>query len=93
MSRIDELQRLHEKHMAGEPGSNRTATMGYTLFVKLHNSWPAIHRVLLAARERADAGHDDQCPAGYSVGGVKIGKCNCGQGELVEALRALEVKL
>lgn len=50
MSRIDELQRLHEKHMAGEPGSNRTATMGYTLFVKLHNSWPAIHRVLLAAR-------------------------------------------
>ena len=27
--------------------------MGYTLFVKLHNSWPAIHRVLLAAREAA----------------------------------------
>ena len=115
MSRIDELQRLHEAatpgvwvydeffsigSMAGEVVScNREEGGGLerrqdgSAIVALHNSWPAIHRVLLAARERADAGHDDQCPAGYSVGGVKIGKCNCGQGELVEALRALEVKL
>ena len=28
--------------------------MGYTLFVKLHNSWPAIHRVLLALRDCRD---------------------------------------
>lgn len=76
MSRIDELQRLHEKHMAGEPGSNRTATMGYTLFVKLHNSWPAIHRVLLAARELARDEWDMPMPA-------------CTE-ELVEALRALD---
>ena len=76
MSRIDELQRLHEKHMEGEPGSNRTATMGYTLFVKLHNSWPAIHRVLLAARELARDEWDMPMPA-------------CTE-ELVEALRALD---
>ena len=49
--------------------------MGYTLFVKLHNSWPAIHRVLLAARGLALDDWDMPMPA-------------CTK-ELVEALRAV----
>ena len=87
MSRIDELQRLHEKHMAGEPGSNRTATMGYTLFVKLHNSWPAIHRVLLAAREVA-ANEADDIDSRLRYVEVRPGRDEWR--ELVEALRALD---
>lgn len=72
MSRIDELQRLHEAatpgvwvydeffsigSMAGEVVScNREEGGGLerrqdgSAIVALHNSWPAIHRVLLAAR-------------------------------------------
>jgi hypothetical protein len=62
MSRIDELQRMHEAHREGEPGSDRTAAMGHELFVELYYSWPAIHRVLVAARvllEECDIQSDD----------------------------------
>lgn len=72
MSRIDELQRLHEAATPGEwvPGDDGTARaaggrilVDYSMewpndgtaedlsyIVALHNSWPAIHRVLVAAR-------------------------------------------
>ena len=107
MSRIDELQRLHEvatpgewfqdedeshwllasHHLFPKPDGIFLAQFGgesmdtprpndVEAIVALHNSWPAIHRVLLAARELARDEWDMPMPA-------------CTE-ELVEALRALD---
>ena len=65
MSRIDELQRLHEiSNMgrwsieSGDPDLQRDIAA----FCAMMNSWPAIHRVLVAARailEECDIQSDD----------------------------------
>ena len=80
MSRIDELQRLHE---AATKNSNLP-----WIWVDRDRAWPAILRVLVAARERSLSGHDDDCPAGYT--GMALRGCVCGHRQLEEALRALE---
>jgi hypothetical protein len=61
MSRIDELQRLHEASNmgrwsleSGDPDLQRDIAA----FCAMMNSWPAIHRVLVAARKATgDGGH------------------------------------
>ena len=109
MSRIDELQRLHEAatpgvwvydeffsigSMAGEVVScNREEGGGLerrqdgSAIVALHNSWPAIHRVLLAAREVA-ANEADDIDSRLRYVEVRPGRDEWN--ELVEALRALD---
>lgn len=71
MSRIDELQRQYEGYIRSS--GHWSAEFDFSL--AMHNSWPAIHRVLLAAREVA-TGH-------VWTNSPKIQ-------ELVEALRALD---
>lgn len=122
MSRIDELQRLHEAATPGEwivqgMGGIRmdgTRDGGYCAMrgpvkvarspvgpgngpeqqrddmhaiVALHNSWPAIHRVLLAAREVA-ANEADDIDSRLRYVEVRPGRDEWN--ELVEALRALD---
>ncbi len=97
MSRLDELQRLHEAATPGEwcaTDDGRVITGdGDTLFhddsvlvssenemaqaAALHNAWPAIHRVLVAARAW------DEAPLG-SIAEV------CAARDLHEALRAFD---
>lgn len=109
MSRIDELQRLHEAatpgvwvydeffsigSMAGEVVScNREEGGGLerrqdgSAVVALHNSWPAIHRVLMAAMEVA-ANEADDIDSRLRYVEVRPGRDEWN--ELVEALRALD---
>jgi hypothetical protein len=68
-SRIDELQRLHE---AATKHSNLP-----WIWTDWNNDWPAIHRVLVAAREFADRR-------------AKQADTFWQWGELREALRALD---
>lgn len=60
-SRIDELQRLHEAAADGFLDTRLGMVCSEEVrdsIVALHNSWPAIHRVLVAARKVAgDGGH------------------------------------
>lgn len=83
MSRIDELQRLHEAHErhAGDAPFDveAIAVSGMELRRALAKSWPAIHRVLVAARMLM------RCPR-------CIGPCDdpTVHAELGEALRALD---
>lgn len=72
MSRIDELQRQYEGYIRSS--GHWSAEFDFSL--AMHNSWPAIHRVLLAARGLALDDWDMPMPA-------------CTK-ELVEALRALD---
>jgi len=99
MSTIDDLQRLHD--VAGPAGEMRTIPKR-DFQVALHNAWPAIHRVLVAARKIVvenliDLQHEDN---DYFVCGTFAGKpCDCCErhdseaiGGLTEALRALDDK-
>lgn len=92
MSTIDELQRLHEAATRGEwehgvgwiESEGDHAAMDeddIKSVVALHNAWPAIHRVLVAARMLM------RCPR-------CIGPCDdpTVHAELAEALRALDDK-
>jgi len=120
MSRIDELQRLHEAATSGpwaakdRGGYWRVASTKETMFgcdavfddgsaggeygdvcsvadrdhiVAMHNSWPAIHRVLLAARDVAGNTADD---IDSRLRYVEVRPGRDEWNELVEALRAMD---
>lgn len=67
MSRIDELQRLHEA--VRNPGPFDGPGAWESLTGGLFHSWPAIHRVLLAARrwEKAPLGSLEEVIAGNEI--------------------------
>jgi len=78
-SRIDELQRLHE---AATKHSNLP-----WIWTDWNNDWPAIHRVLVAAREFAGNTADD---IDSRLRYVEVRPGRDEWNELVEALRALD---
>jgi len=85
MSRIDELQRLHEA--ARNPGPFDGPGAWESLTGGLVHSWPAIHRVLMAAMEVA-ANEADDIDSRLRYVEVRPGRDEWN--ELVEALRALD---
>ena len=88
--RIDELQRLHEASNmgrwsleSGDPDLQRDIAA----FCAMMNSWPAIHRVLVAAREVAGNAADD---IDSRLRYVEVRPHRDEWKELVEALRVLD---
>lgn len=95
MSTIDELNRLHEAAPRGEwkpslhgdyviaAGSGDDDPAYVAAVVALHNAWPAIHRVLVAARGLMEANNVNNWVL------TSDGKLT-DHGKLFEALRALD---